>query len=84
MTREFPVNARCIIIQMRGKIREIGLRVVDLHKILDRLVYHMSRLVQSALRERVTKLTEILFYRYVDVDTLQMFMGTLYADSMQN
>ena len=50
------------IIQSRGKIREIGLHVVDLHKILDHLVYHMSQLVQSAQRKRVTKLTEILFY----------------------
>ena len=56
----------CLITPKRYKISKNHVHVVDLLESAILLIPHMQRSVLSARRSLMTKLAEILFYRYVD------------------
>ena len=76
------VPSQCLgLIPRWQKIRENAPHVVQLHAKRNQTIYHMSRSVQSPGRSLGTKLTEILFHRYLDGFRTYAFLITWLLDN---
>ena len=63
------------------KIGKTTLYLTKLHAKRNRLIYHMFQSVQSPMRSLGTKLTEILFHRYLDRFRTYAFLITWLLDN---